>query len=351
VNVVVGPHTDTASGETVRSALAATPGLVDSHGRRARDLRISLTQACTLRCHYCMPAEGLPLMPREELLSADEVVRLVDVGVGELGIEEIRLTGGEPLVRKDLEQLVAAIREHHEHLPIALTTNGIGLARRATALAAAGLSRINISLDTVDPALFATITRRDRLGDVIAGIDAAVAAGLQPVKINAVALRETLSRAPELLRWCLDRGLRLRFIEAMPLDADATWDARTYVTAAEVLAVLGEYHDLTPVGRDDPGAPAELWQVDGGPGTVGIIASMSRSFCGTCDRTRITAEGRVRPCLFSDDEIDLRAVLRSGGDDADLARAWRAVTWRKSAGHRPAAVLAHPRRSMGAIGG
>lgn len=325
--------------------------LVDRLGRRARDLRISLTQACTLRCRYCMPAEGLPIMPREELLSAGEVIRLVDVAVDRLGIGEVRLTGGEPLIRRDLELIVAGLREHHPALPISLTTNGLGLAHRAAGLAAAGLSRINVSLDTVDPELFTTVTRRDRVGDVIAGIDAAVAAGLKPVKINAVALPETLSRAPELLRWCLDRGLSLRFIEAMPLDAEGAWDREAFITAEQVLATLGEHFALEPIAREDTGAPAERWRVDGGPGTVGVIASMTRSFCGACDRTRITAEGRVRPCLFSDDEIDLRAVLRGGGDDAALAAAWREVTWRKSPGHDPVDVLTHPHRSMGAIGG
>lgn len=325
--------------------------LTDSHGRRARDLRISLSQACTLRCHYCMPAEGLPLIPREDLLSVSDVTRLVDVAVDRLGIDEVRLTGGEPLVRRDLEPIVASIRARHPHLPVSLTTNGIGLARRAEGLAAAGLTRVNISLDTVDRALFASITRRDRLPDVLAGIDAARAAGISPIKINAVALRETLRGAPELLEWCLSRDLRLRFIESMPLDADGAWDRSTFVTAADVLAVLTEHFDLTAIGRDDPGAPAELWRVGDGPGTVGVIASMTRSFCGSCDRTRITAEGRVRPCLFSDDEIDLRSVLRNGGDDEALASAWRAVTWRKSAGHDPLAELTHPRRSMGAIGG
>ncbi|WP_298444154.1 GTP 3',8-cyclase MoaA [Gordonia sp. (in: high G+C Gram-positive bacteria)] len=325
--------------------------LVDALGRRARDLRISLTQACNLRCRYCMPAEGLPIMPRSELLSVDEVATLVDVAVDQLGIDELRLTGGEPLLRRDLEVLIAQIRARHPGLPIALTTNGLGLIHRAAGLAAAGLSRINISLDTVDRDLFARITRRDRLPDVIAGIDAARAAGLTPVKINAVALSETLPGAPDLLAWCLDRGLELRFIEAMPLDADGGWTKDAYVTAGQVLESLGTRFALTPIGRVDPGAPAERWCVDGGPGTVGVIASMTRSFCGACDRTRITAEGRVRPCLFSDDEIDLRAILRSGGDAADLAAAWREVTWRKSPGHLPADVLTHPRRSMGAIGG
>lgn len=304
-----------------------------------------------MRCHYCMPAEGLPLLAREELLSVAEVVRLVDVAVGRLGIDEVRLTGGEPLVRGDLELIVAGIAARHPRLPIALTTNGIGLARRAAGLAHAGLTRINVSLDTIDRALFARITRRDRLDDVLAGIDAAVAAGLAPVKINAVALPETLHRAPELLNWCRDRGLDLRFIEAMPLDADREWSPQTLVTAADLLDELGMTMTLTPVERDDPSAPAALWSVDGGPYRVGIIASMTRSFCGACDRTRITAEGRVRPCLFSDDEIDLAAILRSGGTDDELAGAWREITWRKSAGHADIGEVVAPRRTMGAIGG
>ncbi|WP_372493215.1 GTP 3',8-cyclase MoaA [Gordonia alkaliphila] len=360
--VVLGvgtPSTSAGTGDPTTASLATMTGLqpqtsavlVDGLGRRARDLRISLTQACNLRCRYCMPEQGLPIMPREELLSADEVIRLVGVAVDDLGIGEVRLTGGEPLIRRDLEHLIEGIRTRHPELPVALTTNGLGLEHRAHALAAAGLSRINVSLDTVDRELFATITRRDRLPDVIAGIDAAVAAGLAPVKINAVALRENLPHAADLLQWCLDRGLQLRFIESMPLDAEGTWRRDEYVTAAEMLAVLGERFDLTAIDREDVGAPAERWRVGDGPGTVGVIASMTRSFCGACDRTRITAEGRVRPCLFSDDEIDLRAILRGGGDDADLAAAWREVTWRKSPGHLPADVLTHPRRPMGAIGG
>lgn len=325
--------------------------LRDGFGRRARDLRISLTQDCTLRCRYCMPAHGLPSLPTPELLTAEEVCRLVDVAVDRLGIAEVRLTGGEPLVRRDLERIIAMVRARHSELPVALTTNGVGLAHRAADLVAAGLSRINISLDTVDRAAFAALARRDRLPDVIAGIDAIRATGIGPVKINAVLLPETLSGAADLLRWCIDRGLQLRFIEAMPLDAEETWRPDTLVTAADLLAELGRHVALTPLGRDDPGAPAELWRVDDGPATVGVIASMTRSFCGTCDRTRITATGRVRPCLFSDDELDLRAVLRAGGDDDALAEAWQAVTARKSAGHDPVARLQHPRRSMGAIGG
>jgi len=335
---------------------APSPFLVDGLGRRARDLRVSLSQACTLRCRYCMPEQGLPLMPREELLSVAEVSRLVDVAVSQLGIEEVRLTGGEPLVRGDLELIVATIRSRHPGLPIALTTNGIGLARRAEGLAHAGLSRINVSLDTVDAQLFAQVTRRDRLPDVIAGIDAALAAGLTPVKVNAVLLPETLSRAAQLLRWCRDRGLALRFIESMPLDAERTWTPETLVSCQDLLDELGTTMTLTPIGRDDPSAPAALWLVDDPDGPpqpyrLGVIASMTRSFCGTCDRTRITPQGTVRPCLFSDDEIDLVGIVRAGGSDDEIADAWRAVTWRKRAGHAGLDEVVAPQRSMGAIGG
>ncbi|GAB18021.1 molybdenum cofactor biosynthesis protein MoaA [Gordonia effusa NBRC 100432] len=298
-----------------------------------------------------MPAEGLPLLPREELLSIDEVARLIDIGVSDLGIDEVRLTGGEPLVRRDLEKLVATVRSRHADLPIALTTNAVGLARRAHDLRAAGVTRLNISLDTVDAELFAQVTRRDRLADVVAGIDAARDAGFAPIKVNAVALRSTVSSASELLNWCIARGLELRFIENMPLDADATWTASDLITAADVLEELSRHHRLSPIGRVDPGAPAERWLVDDGPATVGIIASMTRPFCRTCDRTRITAEGRVRPCLFSDDEIDLRTAMRSGASDAEVAELWQRVTARKSAGHAALGVLTHPRRTMGAIGG
>lgn len=330
----------------------ATGDLVDRFGRVARDLRVSLTTACSLRCTYCMPAEGLPVVPRDELLSAPEVARLVGIAVRLLGVREVRFTGGEPLTRGDLEEVVARSAEAAPGIPLALTTNGIGLERRAARLAAAGLTRVNVSLDTIDRAHFAAVTRRDRLPAVLAGIDAALAAGLGPVKVNAVALRETLPGAADLLAWALERGVHLRFIEQMPLDADESWRRENLVSAAELLEALGSRFRLEPVGRDDPSAPAEEWAVDGGPATVGVIASVTRSFCSACDRTRLTAEGTVRSCLFGDDEIDLRAALRDGATDDELADRWRAAMWAKQAGHGIAAAdFARPIRSMGAIGG
>jgi cyclic pyranopterin phosphate synthase len=327
-------------------------GLVDRFGRVARDLRVSITEKCSLRCTYCMPAEGLPVIPADELLTAPEIARLVGIGARDLGVKEVRFTGGEPLTRGDLVDIIRLSAQAAPGLPLAMTTNGIGLDRRAAALRDAGLSRVNVSLDTVDREHFSRLTRRDRLPAVLRGIAAAHAAGFTPLKINAVLMRETLADAPELLAWALEHHARLRFIEQMPLDADEAWQRANMIPAAELLDVLGARFVLTPAGRDDPSAPAEEWFVNGGPATVGIIASVTRSFCEACDRTRITAEGTVRSCLFGDDETDLRALLRGGASDAELADRWRAAMWGKQAGHGiDAADFVRPVRSMGGIGG
>ncbi len=329
-----------------------TAELVDRFGRVARDLRVSITSACSLRCTYCMPAEGLPVVPMRDLLTADELGRLVGIAVHDLGVREVRFTGGEPLTRPDLVDIVRASSSVAPGVPLAMTTNGIGLDRRAAALAAAGLTRLNVSLDTIDREHFAAVTRRDRLPAVLRGLDAARAAGLGPIKINAVALRETLADAGDLLAWAIDNDVRLRFIEQMPLDADETWRRDNLVSAQELLDELGRRFTLSPAGREDPSSPAEEWTVDGGPATVGIIASVTRSFCEACDRTRLTAEGTVRSCLFGDDETDLRALLRGGASDAEIADRWRAAMWNKQAGHGIDADDFHrPLRSMGAIGG
>jgi cyclic pyranopterin phosphate synthase len=327
-------------------------GLVDRFGRVARDLRVSITEKCSLRCTYCMPAEGLPVIPADDLLTAPEIARLVGIGWHSLGVKEVRFTGGEPLTRGDLVDIVRLSAAAAPGIPLAMTTNGIGLDRRAAALRDAGLSRVNVSLDTVDREHFTRLTRRDRLPAVLRGIEAAHAAGFTPLKINAVLMRETLDDAPQLLSWALAHDARLRFIEQMPLDADEAWKRSNMVPAAELLAVLGERFTLTPAGRDDPSAPAEDWFVDGGPATVGIIASVTRSFCEACDRTRITAEGTVRSCLFGDDETDLRGLLRGGASDGEIADRWRAAMWGKQAGHGiDAADFVRPLRSMGGIGG
>jgi cyclic pyranopterin phosphate synthase len=345
----------------------ATPLLVDRYGRVARDLRVSITTACSLRCTYCMPAEGLPLVPRDELMTPDEIGRLVGIGVRDLGIRDIRFTGGEPLMRRDLEEIIGAARTaadealatpaSGERVRIAMTSNALGLDKRVDALVAAGLDRVNVSLDTVDREAFATLTRRDRLDDVLEGIRAALAAGLAPVKINAVLLPETLTGAADLLAWAVEHGCNLRFIEEMPLDADGQWTRDDVVSAADLLGVLGSRFTLTPAGREDPSAPAEEWLVDEGPATVGIIASVTRSFCGACDRTRLTAEGTVRSCLFGNEETDLKALLRAGATDDEVGDAWRAAMWAKPRAHGSDAVelapdaFADTTRSMGAIGG
>ena len=328
-------------------------GLVDRYGRVATDLRVSLTDKCNLRCTYCMPAEGLDWLPQQSLLTNDEVVRLVDVAVTRLGIEEVRFTGGEPLIRRGVIDIVdrcAALRPRPQ---LSVTTNGLGLSRTAAALAQAGLDRVNVSLDTVRRDTFQALTLRDRLDDVVAGLAAADAAGLRPVKVNAVLMRGVNDgQAPELLRWCLDRGYELRFIEQMPLDAQHGWRRDDMVTAAEILDRLGAEFVLTEASVPRGSAPAELWEVDGGPGTVGVIASVTRPFCGDCDRVRLTADGQVRNCLFARDESDLRAALRAGASDEEIAERWRAAVLPKLPGHGIDDVqFLQPSRPMSAIGG
>ncbi|WP_141267297.1 GTP 3',8-cyclase MoaA [Pimelobacter simplex] len=327
--------------------------LLDQHGRVATDLRVSLTDRCNLRCTYCMPAEGLDWMPLDDQLSDDEVVRLIGVAVRELGVREVRFTGGEPLVRRGLVDIVRQVRALDAGVEMSITTNALGLSRTAGALAEAGLDRVNVSLDTVRADTFHEITRRDRLDDVIAGLAAAEAAGLGPVKVNAVLLRGINDdQAPELLGWCVDRGYQLRFIEQMPLDAQHGWDRDAMVTADEIFASLATRFTLTPAHEPRGSAPAELFVVDGGPATVGVIASVTRPFCGDCDRVRLTADGQVRNCLFARSESDLRSALRAGASDEDLAARWRTAMWGKAAGHGiDDPSFLRPDRPMSAIGG
>ncbi|PWN03850.1 GTP 3',8-cyclase MoaA [Nocardioides silvaticus] len=327
--------------------------LVDRYGRVATDLRVSLTDRCNLRCSYCMPAEGLDWMPTAEQLTDDEVVRLIGVAIQRLGVREVRFTGGEPLVRRGLVDIVRRTRELDPEVELSITSNGIGLARTAGALAEAGLNRVNVSLDTVRPDTFGEITRRDRLDDVVAGLAAAEAAGLGPIKVNAVLLRGINDdQAPELLRWCLERDYQLRFIEQMPLDAQHGWSREGMVTADEIFAHLEQEFALTPASEPRGSAPAELFLVDGGPATVGVIASVTRPFCGDCDRVRLTADGQVRNCLFAREESDLRSALRAGASDADLAGRWLTAMAGKAAGHGiDDPTFLQPDRPMSAIGG
>jgi cyclic pyranopterin phosphate synthase len=328
--------------------------LTDSYGRTATDLRVSLTDRCNLRCSYCMPAEGLDWLPKPELLTDDELVRLVGLAVTQLGITEVRFTGGEPLLRRGLPGIVERVASLRPRPKIALTTNGIGLDRLAAPLQAAGLDRINVSLDTLSAATFMKLSRRDRLGDVLAGLAAAETAGLAPVKVNTVLMRGVNDHeAPALLRFCLDHGYQLRFIEQMPLDAQHGWRREDMVTADEILATLGGEFSLMPADAELRGsAPAETFLVDGGPQTVGIIGSVTRPFCGSCDRIRLTADGQLRNCLFARSENDLRTPLRAGASDDELIAQWQRCIQAKLPGHgiNDPGFL-QPARPMSAIGG
>jgi cyclic pyranopterin phosphate synthase len=323
--------------------------LVDGFGRVHTDLRLSLTDRCNLRCTYCMPAEGLDWLPKPQLLTDDELVRLVGV-LASMGVRTVRLTGGEPLLRRGLPGLVERLSALD--LSLSLTTNGVGLERQAQALRDAGLRRVNVSLDTLRPERFLELTLRDRHADVLRGLAAAKAAGLEPVKVNTVLMRGVNDdEAPALLDWALEQGYALRFIEQMPLDPQHGWDRGTMVDADEILEVLGRTHRLTPVEARGS-APAEEFLVDGGPATVGVVGSVSRPFCSACDRLRLTADGQVRNCLFARDESDLRAPLREGASDDELAERLRVAVAGKKRGHgigEPGFV--QPDRPMSAIGG
>jgi GTP 3',8-cyclase len=328
--------------------------LTDTYGRTATDLRVSLTDRCNLRCAYCMPAEGLDWLPKPELLTDDELVRLIGLAVTRLGITEVRFTGGEPLLRRGLPGIVERVAALEPRPETSLTTNGIGLERLAGPLRAAGLDRINVSLDTLSADVFAQLARRDRLDDVLAGLAAAAEAGLTPVKVNTVLMRGVNDHeAVALLRFCLDRGYQLRFIEQMPLDAQHGWRREEMVTADEVLESLNSEFCLTPADPAERGsAPAETFLVDGGPRTVGIIGSVTRPFCGSCDRVRLTADGQLRNCLFAREESDLRGPLRAGASDDELVARWERCIASKLPGHGINDVgFLQPARPMSAIGG
>lgn len=336
----------------------ASEGLIDRFGRSATDLRISLTDFCNLRCTYCMPESGLTFLRRDQLLSVEEIVRLVRIGTERLGITQVRFTGGEPLTRPDLPEIIAGVAALERRPDIALTTNAIGLDARAASLREAGLDRINVSLDTVVSETFEAMSRRPLLHRVLAGIEGARAAGLDPIKINAVLLPGVNDHElPDLLAWCLARDLELRVIEQMPLDADHQWERTEMITAAGMREILADRFDLEPAPIERAGAPAELFDVTDRAtgvhlGRVGTIASVTEPFCTDCRRTRMTAEGRVRTCLFSHEETDLRGALRSGADDEAIAGIWRAAQWGKAAGHgMNSAGFTQPERPMSAIGG
>ena len=322
----------------------------------ATDLRVSVTDRCNLRCTYCMPPEGLDWIPGDELLSAAELVRIVRLAVDQ-GVQEVRFTGGEPLVRPDLEEIIAGVASLPDPPSLSLTTNGIGLTTRARTLKDAGLARINVSLDTLDAERFRTLTRRDRLDDVLAGIMAARDAGLAPVKINTVLMRainddEVLA----LVEWALDHGLALRFIEQMPLDAQRAWSRADMVEAGDILAQLEAAYVLTPSGTPRGSEPAETWNVLGADGavrgSVGVIGSVTRPFCSSCDRVRLTSDGQLRNCLFAQTETDLRGPLRSGATDSQIVALMQECLAAKRAGHGiDDPTFLPPPRPMSAIGG
>ena len=337
--------------------------LVDPFGRTVRDLRISITDRCNFRCTYCMPEEGMQWLPRSELLSFEEIERLARICVERFGVDGIRITGGEPTVRAHLPVLVEKLARLQvpagassplagRPVDVALTTNGATFRLLAEDLKAAGLHRVNISLDTLDRARFLAITRRDDLAKVLDGITAAKEAGFAPVKINAVIERGVNDdEIVPLCRWARDEGLELRFIEWMPLDASGAWDRSKVVSQDEIVAAIASEFRLEPVpGRGS--APADTWRYADGRGTVGVIPSVTKPFCGDCDRVRLTAEGQFRTCLFATREFDLRALLRSGASDDDLAAEIVRAVGTKWAGHAIGQVhFVKPLRSMSQIGG
>jgi cyclic pyranopterin phosphate synthase len=326
--------------------------LIDSFGRVHNNLRISVTDRCNIRCVYCMP-ETVTFLPKASLLSFEEIVRLVRVATT-LGIDKIRLTGGEPLVRRDIPRLVAMIAALPGIKDVGLTTNGILLAPMAKSLWNAGLRRINVSLDTMDPVRFEQLTRRTGFEQVIEGILAAKEAGFSPVKINAVAIKGvTEPDVVPLARFGREHGLELRFIEYMPLDAGDRWERGKVLYAAEILETLTrEFGPLVPAPDQDPRAPAVDYDYVDGVGRVGLIASVSRPFCMSCNRVRLTAEGKLRNCLFSLEETDIRGLLRGEADDAAIARALRDTVASKWEGHEiNTARFIKPERLMHSIGG
>lgn len=323
--------------------------LVDPFGRTVRDLRISVTDRCNFRCQYCMPAEGMQWLPREEILSFEEIERFARICINYFGFDGIRLTGGEPLVRAHLPELVERLALLG--VDTALTTNGATLRMHAKALAEAGLKRINISLDSLQPERFLELTRRDELDRVLDGIEAAVDAGLKPVKINAVMMRGINDdEIVDFAEFGRDKGLTVRFIEFMPLEAGDVWNEDLVVPADEIVEKINKAIPIEPIVRGSE--PAERWRYLDGKGEVGVIASVTKPFCGDCDRVRLTAEGQFRTCLFAVDEFDMRSLLRSEANDEEIAKAIVDAVGTKWAGHSIGQVnFIRPSRTMSQIGG
>lgn len=331
----------------------SVPPLIDTFGRLHTNLRISVTDRCNIRCQYCMPTGEVTFLPRAELLTFEEIARFV-AALAPAGVERVRLTGGEPLLRTDLARLVGMLAAVTGVRDLALTTNGMLLTEHAAKLRAAGLRRLNISLDTLDPDSFVQISRRPGLSRVLAGIDAALDAGFQRVRLNTVLVRglNEVEVVP-LVAFAVERGIELRFIETMPLDAAGAWRRDGVVPGVEVRARVEEaFGPLSPLDRSDPSQPAIDFALPQGQGTIGFINPVTEPFCGDCNRLRLTAEGQVRNCLFSTEEWDARGLLRSGASDADLLRLVRVCIGQKRAGHGiDDPQFLRPARAMYQIGG
>jgi cyclic pyranopterin phosphate synthase len=324
--------------------------LVDPYGRVVRDLRIAVTDRCNFRCTYCMPEEGMQWMPRSEILTFEEITRIARICVDRFGFEGVRLTGGEPTIRAHITRLVSQLAELG--IDVAMTTNAATLRHIAVDLRSAGLRRINISLDSLDREKFARMTRRDELDNVLLGIDAAVAAGFDPVKINAVIERGVNDdEIVDLARFGRERGVEVRFIEFMPLDATDEWQRSKVVGQDEIVARLADVWEIEQVPARGA-APADRWRFLDGRGLVGVIPTVTQPFCGDCDRIRLTADGQLRTCLFATDEFDLRAALRNGETDDEIAARIEAAVGTKWAGHQINQVnFIRPKRNMSQIGG
>lgn len=324
---------------------------MDTFGRTAKDLRVSIIDRCNFRCRYCMPAEGLPWLAKEDTLTADEIERLVRMFVG-LGVRAVKFTGGEPTVRPDLPDLVQRVRALGDDLDLSLTTNGYLLDRLAGPLRDAGLDRVTVSCDSLLAHRFAEMTRRDALDRVTAGLRAATAAGFAPIKVNCVVIRGSNDdEVVTFARLARGTGYEVRFIEYMPLDADGTWERSNVLPSSEVFEAISRIFPLSPVREG--AEPATMFRfLDGAPGAVGFISSVTEPFCESCDRLRLTADGRLLACLFALEDTDLRAPLRAGADDEDLERRIRRGVWGKWAGHRiNQPDFVRPPRSMSMIGG
>lgn len=327
--------------------------LRDTFGRIADDLRISVTDRCNFRCIYCMPAAGLPWIARDEVLSFEEITRVTRILVSDCGVRTIRLTGGEPLVRKGIEQLTAMIASLDQGLDIAMTTNGILLKEKAAALRSAGLSRLNISLDTLQRQRFRNLARRDALERVLDGIRAAREAGFTKIKLNVVVMRGVNDdEVLDFARLARQEGHEVRFIEFMPLDADGIWTPESVVASREIIDAIDREFPVEPVHDQRP-APATRFRFkDGSPGGIGVIPSVSDAFCKVCNRIRLTAEGRLRTCLFSLQEHDVKSLLRNGGSDDEIREFVRAAVWQKEEGHKIGqADFVKPKKTMSQIGG